>query len=203
MTTPISTYIDSIARRVRDASNTGHSRAFVQDIFTRCASAVNKNQEYVFDTVTVTQGTAGVVLYRLETQLGGISSIEDVEVNGDSLERVEPWRNLWKHSPTWLTDRANVPLAYAAIGRDLVAIWPSPLVDIALTFTGVRGDFQASSENEETGLRDEDNDIVRELTTTLLLLRQRDLDTSQATMSRVTGKLKIQMHESEMQGRLG
>ena len=200
--TAISSYIDSIARRVRDANNTGHSRAFVQDIFTRSAAIVNKQQEYVFDSVTLESGTAGVALYDLENQLGRVSEISDVEVNGDSLELVDPWRNLWKHSPTWLTDRAHVPVAYAPIGRGLVAIWPAPMADLAITFTGVRGNFQAASENEETGLRDEDNDVVRELAGAIILLRQRDLDSIQPVIGRMAAKLNIQAIETDMQGRL-
>lgn len=201
--TAISSYIDSIARRVRDASNTGHTRAFVRDIFTRCSSVINYQQEYVYDTVTLTNGTANTALYRLEADIGIVSSIGDVEVGGDSLELVDPWRDLWKLSSTWLTDRASVPLAYAPIGRDLVALWPAPMVDIAITFTGVRGNFQAAAETEDNGLRDEDNDLIRELTTAILLFRQRDLDSIQGVITRLTGKLNVQRIETDMLMRLG
>lgn len=201
--TDIGTYIDSIARRVRDSSNTGHTRAFVQDIFTRCTSLTNSRQEYVFDTVTLSAGTAGKALYNVENELGGMSLVTEVEIDGESLNQVEPWKNLWKLSPNWLTDTSNIPVAWAAVGRDLVAIYPAPVSDISVAFTGVRGDFQALAETEETGLRDEDADIVKELTVALLLLRQRDLDMINMVVSRFSGKVNIQSKEIEELMRIG
>lgn len=195
--------IDSISRRVRDASNTAHSRALIQDTITRCASAINTRQEYILDNVTLTVATAHKALYRVEAELGSLSRITEVAVYDDALEEVDPWRDLWKHSPTWLTDTSDVPLAWAAIGRDLIGIWPAPVSNIPVTFTGVRGTFQATLETEETGLREEDDDIVKELTQALILLRQRDLDLIQSAISRMAGKMNIQISELEYAMRLG
>lgn len=188
--------IDSIARRVRDESNTAHSRNFIREIFTRSAAIINSKQEYVFDTVAVS-GTANKALFNLEADLGGISRVADVDMEGRSLNEVNPWTNLWKLSPTWLTDTSTTPLAWAAIGRDRVAIWPAPILDVTLTFVGVRGNFQTMSESQETGFRAEDDDIVRELATALLLLRQRDLDMVQVVISRMAGKANLQKAELE------
>lgn len=195
--------IDSISRRVRDASNTAHTRAFIRDIYTRCASVINTRQEYILDNITRSTATGGKALYVVETEIGTFSRITEVEANGQALEEVDPWRNLWKLSPSWLTDTATAPLAWAAIGRDLLAIWPAPVSNVVLTFTGVRGTFQSSAETEETGLREEDDDIVRELATALILLRQRDLDMLQPTVSRMAGKMGIQMTEFTELMRLG
>jgi len=193
--TTIGDHIDVIARRVRDASNTAHSRAFVRNIFTRAAAVINTQQEYLYDTVTLSVGTAGKALYTVETDLGEISRVAEVSVNDSILDEVKPWRDLWKISPTWLMDTASVPKAWAAIGRDRVAIWPAPSSDIAITFTGPRGRFPAGSDSLETGFRDEDDETVRELTVALLLLRQRDLDVIEPVLGRMAGKLGIQTKE--------
>lgn len=190
----IAASIDSISRRVRDASNTAHTRAFIQDIFTRSASIINSRQIYLTDDITLT-ATKQKAIYTVETELGGVSNITDVRLGQESLHHVDPWRNLWKLSATWLTDTSDVPLAWATIGRDRLAIYPAPISDIPITFIGTRGSFQAVVETEETGLRDEDDDIVRELTTALILLRQRDLDMVKPTVSRMAAKMNIQVNE--------
>jgi hypothetical protein len=201
--TDIATYIDSISRRVRDATNTAHSRDFIRDVFTRASSVINSRQEYIIDTVTITAGTKGKAIYTLEGDLGGISRLTEVEVNNESLEKVEPWRDLWKLSATWLTDTSDVPLAWAAIGRDRAAIYPAPLSNIPITFSGVRGSFQTLAETEETGLRDEDADIVREITVALILLRWRDLDMVKPILGRMGAKMNIQSDEISELMRLG
>ena len=201
--TAISTYIDSISRRVRDEANTANTRDLIRDLFTRAASVINTRQEYLLDTVTVTSGTAGKKLYTVETEIGSFAKVTDVKIAEESLNHVNPWRNLWKLSNTWLTDTSAAPLAWSTIGRDLVAIWPAPLSDVTITFSGLRGDFQTSSELEETGMRDEDNDIVRELTVALVLLRQLDLDMIRPSIGRMAGKMNIQAEEIEELMRLG
>jgi hypothetical protein len=198
----LATNIDSISRRVRDASNTANTRAFIRDIFTRCASVINTRQEYILENITIT-ATAGRSLFTVETELAGFSRITDVSIYDQSLEEVKPWRNLWKLSRTWFKDTAVTPVAWSAIGRDLIGVYPAPVSDFPLTFTGIRGDFQTSDELEETGLREEDDDIVRELATALILLRQRDLDMIQPTLSRMAGKANIQMSELDDLPRLG
>lgn len=193
MTTTVGTLIDSIGRRVRDANNTAHSRAFVRDIIDRSQVLINAKQEYVF-TETIYTATKGKTLYSVEEDLGSSTKVVEVSIGDRELDKVG-WRNLHRLSPTWLTDESDTPLAWAPIGRSLVAVYPAPDYDLPITFTASKRTTPLTDDTIQMELRDEDSDIVRELATAILLIRQRDLDMVPIIISRLAGKLGLQTEE--------
>lgn len=175
MASTAGTLIDSISRRVRDANNTAHSRAFVRDILDRIQVIVNAKKEYVL-TETVVTATPGKSLYSVETDLGSSIAVTEVTIDGRQIDRLD-WQNLHRLSRTWRTDTSGTPLAWAPIGRSLVAIYPAPNHACQITFTASKITTELNADAIPLELRLEDEDIVRELTTVILLVRQRDLDT--------------------------
>ena len=191
MPTPVGDLIDSVARRVRDDSNTAHTRAFVRNLFDRVQQVFNVNQESVLITRPITK-TKNKTLYILETDLQGIIDVQNVRLNGKRLDQIKPWRDLYKLSATWLTDTAPQPEGWAAIGRTLVAVYPAPATDIELEFQGIALTTPLTDDAVPLQLELEDEDIVREIVTAMLLLRQRDLDVMQDIIARAAGKLGLQ-----------
>ena len=194
MATPAGTLITSISRRVRDENNTAHSRAFIRDLLDRLQVIFNAEQEAITATRVVTN-TKNKALYSVESDLQGIIELQTVRLGELRLDEITPWRNLYKLSPTWLTDTAPQPEGWAKIGRSLVAIYPAPQSDIELKFQGSAITIPLTSDSVPLQLELEDEDIVRELVTALLLLRQRDLDTIKPVIERTMEKLGIQTKE--------
>lgn len=195
MATTAGTLIDSIARRVRDPNNTAHSRAFVRDILDRIQVTVNAHKEYIL-TETIKIATPGQALYSVETDLGSSITVTDVLINGRELDQ-QTWTNLHRLNRNWLTAKSGKPFAWASIGRSLVAIYPAPDYKAEITFVASKITTPLSADEIPLELRKEDEDIVRDLTTAILLLRQRDLDTCPAIIQRAIGKLGLQMKEEE------
>ena len=118
--------------------------------------------------------------------------MQNVRLNGKRLDQVKPWRDLYKLSATWLTDTSAQPEGWAAIGRTLVAVYPAPATDIELEFQGIALTIPLTGDEVPLQLELEDEDIVREIVTAMLLLRQRDLDTMQDIIARAAAKLGLQ-----------
>lgn len=181
--------VDIIAQRVRDPDNTAHPRALIRDIFNRVQTALNASQAYVLETVPLAL-TPGKAIYRLETYTPELVTITDIEFENRFLDRV-PWRNLWKISPTWLTD-IEEPRAWSMIGRTLFAIYPVPAYAVTLNLKGPKVTTTLVDGTIPLDLRDEDADIAIDLTTAIFLLRQRDIENSQIVASRAADKLGLQ-----------
>jgi hypothetical protein len=196
MASTAGTLISSISRRVRDANNTAHTSAFVRDILDRAQVTINARQEYVL-TDTVLTATPGKVLYNVENDLGSSIKVTEVSIDGRDLDEIT-WANLHRISPTYLTDKSGTPEAWARIGRSLVAIYPAPNVPIEITFTASKITTELNDDNIPLELRAEDEDVVRELTTAILLIRQRDTDVVTEIIRRVGDKMKLQEPELMM-----
>jgi hypothetical protein len=199
MPTPATTLIDSIARRVRDDANTAHSRAFVRDLLDRTQVIVNAKQEAITATRVVTN-TANKALYTLESDLQGLIDVQTIRLGGVRLDEITPWRNLFKLSASWLADRAPQPRGWARIGRSLVVVYPAPQVDIELEFQGSAITIPLTADSVPLQLEREDEDMVRDLVTALLLFRQRDLDMLQPLMQRLDAKHRGQVSELNRKG---
>lgn len=195
MATSAGTLIDSIARRVRDPNNTAHSRAFVRDILDRTQVTVNVHKEYIL-TETILSATPGKALYSVETELGSSATVTDVLINGRELDQ-QTWQNLHRINRSWLSAQSGLPIAWSPIGRSLVAIYPAPNYEAEITFIASKITTALTVDAIPMELRAEDEDVVRDLTTALLLLRQRDLDTCPPIIQRAVGKLGLQMKEVE------
>lgn len=195
MATTAGTLIDSIARRVRDPNNTAHSRTFVRDILDRSQVALNAYKEYIL-TETIQIATPGQALYSVETDLGSSITVTDVLIDGRELDE-QTWTNLHRLNRNWLTAKSGKPFAWAPIGRSLIAIYPAPDHEAEITFIASKRTVPLTADEIPLELRKEDEDIVRDLTTAVLLLRQRDLDMIPAIIQRIGGKIGLQMKEEE------
>lgn len=193
MASPASTLISSIARRVRDPNNTAHTQAFVRDILDRVQVIVNDKQEYVL-TDTVLTATPGQVLYSVENDLGNIVTVTRVSINGRDLDR-QNWHNLHRINSKWLQAKGGTPTAWAPIGRSLIAIYPAPDYAAEITFTGTKITTALSDNNIQLEVELEDEDVIREIVTAILLIRQRDLDMVGPIISRAGGKIELQMND--------
>lgn len=196
MATTAGTLIDSIARRVRDANNTAHSRALVRDLLDRVQVTVNARQEYILTETTIT-ATPGQALYNVETDLGSSITVTEVSIAGRDLDQTT-WENLHRISTTYLTDQGSTTGFWAKIGRSLIVLYPAPNYPVDITFTASKRTTELNDDDIPLELRAEDEDILRELTTALLLVRQRDLDMVPHIVGRVQAKLGFQQEEQMM-----
>lgn len=186
--------IDSISRRVRDTNNTAHSRAFVRDVLDRSQTILNVHNKYVISTINFTT-VPGQALYQVGSDINGIQRVTDVEQLSSRIDEVLPWRNLWKLSPTWLTDSGPIA-GWAMIGKTLFAIYPTPTVATTIQLRGPAITTELNADTVPMDLRDEDTDILRDLVTAMLLFRQRDLDMLQPIMLRLIDKLGLQARDA-------
>ena len=188
--TPAGDFVDAIAQRVRDPSNTAHPRADIRDVLNRVQTIINANQALVLETIPLTL-VPGQTLYPLETDLPSLVTVTDIEFENRFLDRI-PWRNLWKVSNTWLSGDNHEPRAWAMIGRTLLAVYPVPAVSTVVAVKGPIITRLLTDDNVPVNLRDEEMDIVVDLTTAVLLLRQRDLQNSALLTARAVDKLGLQ-----------
>lgn len=189
------TLIDSISRRIRDASNTANTRALIRDVLDRVQVAINAHQSYVYREIPLAT-SPGVALYRLGEDVQGLFTVTSVEKDFVELDMITPWRNLWKLSPTWLTD-GGPARGWAMIGKTLLAIYPVPAYSETLTVIGPAITTTLSADDVFMELRDEDNDIAREIATAIFLFRWRDLDMASPIVSRALDKLRLQVMSKE------
>lgn len=194
MTTPVGDIIDSIATRVRDASNTAHSRTDVMDLISRAQMLINARFEYRLSYTALTT-VPSQPLYSMENDLDATLQVNEVRLGTRSLSPIRPWRNLWKLSRTWLTDIHVQPQGWAQIGRTQLVIYPATVTPIDLVVTGVAVTPTYVDEAELMVLRPEHEDLVKDLVTALLLIKSRDTETAPAMLTRFIGRIQVQAPE--------
>ena len=201
MTTTAGEFTDSVARRLFDEQNTAHSRSLVRDLTGRVQSIVNSRQEYIINEDSFT-AVPGQSLYFVETQFPTTIRITDIRQDGVPLRRIDPWRNLWKLSTTWLTDVGD-PIGWANIGRSLVVIYPSPSTPTLFQAFGPSLISTPQADDDPLRLRDETLDIVKDMVVALLLYRWRDSDTTGISVSDVLEGIRRQLGEPEKELQIG
>ena len=201
MTTALSAIIDSIAARVRDEANTAHTRADVMDLISRAQMLVNARFEYTLSYTTLTTSIDSSI-YDIEHDLDHTLQVNEVRLGSKSLIKVPRWRNLWKLSRTWMTDIAHQPRGWAQIGKTLLVIWPRPQQPVDLLVTGVQVTPVYSDEAEVMAMRPENEDLVKDLVTAMLLVRSRDLDTASSLILRFVARARLQIPEIMHQQRI-
>jgi hypothetical protein len=202
MATLASTILASVSRRARDASQTAHSASFILSLLDRVQGLVNVQQQSLQATIAYSN-TQAKTLYSLTEDLPGLVVISNVRLGNQRLDEITPWQNLFKLSPTWLTDTASQPQGWSRLGQDLIAVWPAPSTNITLNFQGVAATAPLNNSGQDLELAFEDEDIIRELMVALLLLRQRDLDSVSAIIQRMANKLQLQLPEELQRGASG
>lgn len=201
MTSPVSDIIDSIAARVRDDTNTQHSRVEVMDLVSRVQMLVNAQWQFKLSHTPLTM-EPGVPIYELENDLDATLQVTEVCLGAKSLIHIRPWRNLWKLSRTWMTDRASQPRGWTQIGRTLLVLYPSTMEPTEVLVTGVQVTPTYVNEAETMVMRPENEDLVKDLVTALLLIKSRDLETAPGWINRMVARARLQLPEAMEQQRV-
>lgn len=201
MTTPVGTLIDSISERLRDPTNTAHTRVDIMDMISRCQMLVNARFQYVVSNTTLTT-IPNQVIYRVEDDLTATFEVIEVRYGPKSLIPIPMWRDLWKISRTWFTEQAAQPRGWSQIGKSLLVIHPVPVEPTDLDVVGVKVTTTYTNEAELMELRPENEDLVRDLATALLLIKQRDMDTSAPLFIRFAARVGLQIPKFMAQDRL-
>lgn len=183
--------IDSLARRVRDPNNTAHPRDLVRDLLDRVQVLINAKEEFITQQQTFV-ATPGQAVYSVQEAFGDLVQVTSVDLGQSSLNFIRNWHDLWKLSPTWLTDVAPSPKGWSRIGRTLFVVYPAPSQEIVLDVTGVKRTSKLTSEDSVLDFESQDADLVRDAVFALLLWRQKDNDTASLHMSRLEQRFNIQ-----------
>ena len=191
MASTAGTLVDVLSERLRDPNNTVHTRASLRDLLARCQVALNIRRSFVVETALITVD-AGQALVSVDSELPGIAKVTEIEVAAQALDLIEPWRDLWKLSKTWLFDRADSPDGWARIGRTLVAIYPTPNKPLAVTVKGAKLTNPLDSDASILDFRVEDEDLVRDLTLAIALFSQTDIDMVEPLLQRLIQRLQIE-----------
>lgn len=181
--------IDSLARRVRDPNNTAHPRDLVRDLLDRVQVLVNAKEEFI-TTEQPLITTPGKAIYSVQATFGDVVLVKDIDLGATSLNFITSWRDLWKLSPTWLTDVAPTPNGWTRIGRTLLVLYPAPNREIVLTVTSVKRTTELVSEDSVLDFESQDADLVRDAVLAILLWRQKDNDTASLTLQQLVQRLE-------------
>lgn len=185
------TLVDSILLRLRDPNARAHPRELVRDIVSRVQVDVNALRSYVLADYML-RTTPGKAIYRMDSDIQGLVKVTEVQRSSHYIDEITPWRNLWKLSPTWRTD-AGQTQGWAMIGMTLFAVWPTPTTQELYVVRGPALTPDLVSDALSTPFRAEDQDIVKDLATALLLLRWRDMDTMQMMVDRAGNRMLEQI----------
>lgn len=191
--------IDIIAKRVRDTSNTAHTRAFVRDLLDRAQVLLNGRTQSVLQTTNLAT-TAYQVLYSVETDLTTTIEVTGVRDQNRPLDRAE-WRTLRRLSPTWRVDASEDPTQWAPIGRSLFLLSPAPTDGRTVEVIGTKITDALSLDTTVLELEAEKEDMLMDMVTAMLLARQRDLDQIKPVMDQLSAKLGLQPTDIRQQRR--
>lgn len=125
--------IDILARRLRDAGSTAHSRTLLATVLTHCHRALNIHQRVQRATATLTM-VGGRPFYQTSEIASDVGRIERVIAAERSLPEI-PWGALIQNDPRWLRTIGDRPQMWARFGRTAVVITPAPWDDFDVTIS--------------------------------------------------------------------
>jgi hypothetical protein len=114
--------IDSLARRVRDTTSIGYSRAFLLDILNRVSRCLNAGLRLKIRSVSFTP-TAQRVLYQTTEFAADVIKVVSVREGNRDLQDLPPDHLIFQDSE-WVRRQGPRPEGFSRIGRDIVAIFP-------------------------------------------------------------------------------
>lgn len=191
--------INIIAKRVRDTNNTAHTRAFVRDLLDRAQVVLNARTQSVLVTTNLAC-TAHQALYTVESDLTTTTEVTSIRDQNRPLDRAD-WRTLRRVSPTWLEDESGDVVQWAPIGRSLFILSPRPPDGRTVEVIGTKITATLSDDTTVLEMEAEKEDILMDLVTAMLLIRQRDLDQVKPALEQLSAKLNLQVTDIRQQRR--
>ncbi len=190
MATAASTLITAIRRRIRDENATAHTQAFVRDLLDRSQVAVNATTRSVVSDSTLTTA-AGQAIYHVETDLTSAITPERVLWNSQVIDRIEDWRELARMDRSWLIRRDSEIKAWTMIGHNLIVLYPALTIASSAVVRCSKVTAALTLDATTLELPEELETVAMDLVTTLLLLRQRDLDMVEEWAAKAAEKLQM------------
>lgn len=125
--------VTGLLRRARDADAKfgDGDRTEAEDILLECMRLVNVHHRLVVSSATMTT-TAGTVFYAVSTELTDASRVISVRDGNRDISEM-PWRQLMTLEPNILDRRGHRHDVWAAVGRDMIALWPAKSEDSTVT----------------------------------------------------------------------
>lgn len=181
-------FIDDVARRLRDTTNTGYPRAMVLRHLNASQQLINMRLGLLqTTTVLLTEDRA---LYRLGTTTPRVLTVRET-VGGRELANVA-WNRLVAQDADWLRTYAIRAETWSQIGRDMLAITPIPTDETSLTLTHVKYPTDLADGAVAWELPDEYKSLLTDLTEAVLLFRAREFNALQEAINRVAPLLGLE-----------
>lgn len=181
-------FIDEVARRLRDTSNTGYPRAMVLRSLNAVQDLVNVRLGLLQATTTL--DTEDRALYTLPTTTPRVLTVRET-LSGREIANV-PWNRLVAQNDKWLRTYGPQPLLWSQIGRDLLVVTPIPSDELSLTITYVRYPTALTDAAVAWDLPDEHKSLLTDLTEAVLLFRSREFNGLQEALNRAAPKLGLE-----------
>ena len=188
-----SSLTNEVLTRVRDPNGKMHTAAFVRDRLTDAQRVLNGILEYVIANTTISV-SASRQFYQVSVSVP--SAIRVVGFRGSGTVRavaqVPSLDSLLIYGPYWSRELGDHYLAWAAVGRELVVLYPALRVDgsIGCVYVKLTDAFVSTSTTSE--FSPEQCGPLVTLVEALLLLRQRDLAACARTISRLQEVLTVE-----------
>ncbi|KKN44727.1 hypothetical protein LCGC14_0690060 [marine sediment metagenome] len=172
MTTTAGVIVTEILRRVRDEAGAGHSRSFALDIISHAQRIINR-----FTGSVTTTGTLTLRPKKLIYDLTGIFTdaliVTEAAYRGEELVKTN-FQFLKNVDISWPRSIQGEPQVFAQIGLDLLLIYPVLVDPATVTLTYIKDLGLIPGEDQDMSLPDHAVPLVSDLSTAVLLIRQRD-----------------------------
>ena len=174
--------------RLRDVSRTATTAAHALAILSNAQRALNIHYRSVLQTTTLTT-VSGTTLYAVDANLPLIAKVERVQEGTRDLPALTP-EKLWFHDKNWLSaTTAGDFLAWAPIGRELIAVYPSKAGSVNVT--GPKQLAALTVIGDTLSIQDQHLGTLEDMLELEMSYRLRLFEAFQGAQQRLNAKLKV------------
>ncbi len=172
MATASGVLVTEVLRRVRDEEGSGHSRSFTLEIISHAQRLINRFTGSVTEEGTLTLQPKKLV-YDLTGSFPEALRVVSVTYRGEELTstNLQFLRNADMH---WPRSIGGEPRVFSQAGLDLLIIYPVPAEPDSATVTYIKDTGLIPGEDQDMSLPDHALPLISDLSTAILLIRQRD-----------------------------
>jgi hypothetical protein len=175
-----------VYRICRDPGRTGTTEAVALKMLSHAQRAVNLfSRSYVTSYTLATVG--GQAIYNTPANLGRVDLVRDGTKDIPRLTMPQ----LWSRDKDWPSASGSGFVAWARLGRGLVAIIPTKVAGSTVTLIGPANLADLTTINDTLLVRDDQMENLVELTEAMFTLRLRLFPAFQAVMQRLSEKYSI------------